>query len=105
MSTSTINTALEKHRLPVIFNGSTVIHKYPTEVEEHWLQRCVIGKGGFGEIWLQSQAMGPGKVSKYRAVKKLAQVVRGVDFRRELNIFASLVDVWASLQIIPVIEG
>lgn len=101
MSTSTHITALEKHRLPVIFNGSTIVQTSQTQSEEHWVPRGIIAKGGFGEIWLQRSVPAPGAETKWRVVKKLAQVVKGVDFSRELLIMASLMDVIAAPPPLP----
>lgn len=98
--------AVERYRLPVKFEGEFVIHSIDsdedaagsdsddeepsTQVEERWLPTRQIGKGGFGEVWLQKK-VGEGQL---RAVKRLPQVFRAVDFSRELATLATLVDVW-----------
>lgn len=97
MTESQSKSDLERYRLPVKFNKGYIIHPISNdlatvdegdEVEERWIQKQQIGKGGFGEVWLQEEEGG-----ELRAVKRLAQVVRGVDFSRELVTLATLVDV------------
>lgn len=97
MTESKINSDLERYRLPVKFNGEYIIHPITdftagdavSEVEERWMQKQVIGKGAFGEVWLQEEEGG----GELRAVKRLAQVADGVDFSRELVTLAKLADV------------
>lgn len=97
MSQSQRISSLEPYRLPVKFDGELIIHlivnldatEDGSEAEERWIQKQQIGKGGFGEVWLQEEERG----GKLRAVKRLAQVVLGVDFTRELVTLAALVDV------------
>lgn len=92
-----IKPDLERYRLPVQFSGDYTIHpmRNPTpgdssnEAEERWLQKHSIGKGAFGEVWLQEEQRG----GELRAVKRLAQVVQGVDFSRELVTLTKLADV------------
>lgn len=97
---------VERYRLPVKFEGELVIHSIgsgedaagtdsddeepSTQVEERWIPTRTIGQGRFGEVWLQKR-VGEGQL---RAVKRLPQVSRAVDFSRELGTLAALVDVW-----------
>lgn len=99
MTESRANSELKRYKLPVKFDGDYIIHpinddpdldtpRLGSEVEERWIQKETIGKGGFGEVWLQKEEGG-----ELRAVKRLAQVVQGVDFSRELVTLATLGDV------------
>lgn len=102
-------SVLERYRLPVTFHGEFVIHttsggdfaagEHAIQVEERWTQKRLIGKGGFGEVWLEERE-GGGQV---RAVKRLSRNVRGVDFFRELNTMAMLLDVCSLLNCLSIL--
>lgn len=99
MTESRAKSEIKRYRLPVKFDGAYIIHPVDddpdldnawlgSKVEERWIQKGTIGKGGFGEVWLQEE-----KGGELRAVKRLAQVVQGVDYSRELVALATLRDV------------
>lgn len=90
------DVSIEQFRLPVVFDGQVVIQTVSgsnlttgEQAEERWIQKNTIGKGGFGEVWLHEREGG----GQLRAVKRLAQVVKGVDFFRELAALSMLMDV------------
>lgn len=89
---------LEQFRLSVKFEGGFTIHPssknhisrvFASESDERWVQIRQIGKGAFGDVWLQQEEAG----GELRAVKRLSQVSQQYDFSRELVTLATLVDV------------
>jgi hypothetical protein len=81
-------------RLDVRLSGNHVIHVFDDPDpdskrrmvyrEEHWLRKSLLGRGAFGDVWLQECTNG-GSSNRYRAVKRIS-VGQRAQIRPELYV-------------------
>ena len=71
-------------------SGNGSFRRRPVPREEHWKREKKIGRGAFGNVWLESCTKGQGQV-QLRAVKEIATGgpgLKGPDYNRELEAIA-----------------
>jgi serine/threonine protein kinase len=56
-------------------------------VEESWKRQQTLGRGSFGQVWLETCISGPDQ-GKLRAVKEIAKGGSAIDYERELEAIA-----------------
>lgn len=104
MSSNLDNSKLDRFRLETSFGNGRVTHTtYQTDVaaqrrtapvQTTWVDKRILGSGGFGEVFLQEAGGG-----ELRAVKKIYTGAGKMDFSREVSVMIKVAHVCINIRL------